>query len=80
MFPARIRALAPATLLAAVLVAGVPSARASVDEPAQPAGAINLASYVGCAGGLAIANTPPQAWAALTYCLKMLADEWNRML
>jgi hypothetical protein len=80
MFPAGIRTWARAALLAAGIAAAVPAVHASVDQPAQTNGAGNLATYTGCATGLAIASTLPQAWAALAICFKIVADEWNRML
>lgn len=79
MFPARVRTFARATLLAGVLAASVSAAHAAgVEGSASLDGAVNLANYSGCAGGLAIATTFPQAWAAIAFCCKIVADEWDR--
>ena len=78
MFPSRFKSVARASLLAAALVLCVPVARAQVAAPIEPDGAGKLAAYTACAGGLALANTFPQAWASLSLCFKIIADEWNR--
>ncbi len=72
-----LRTLAYSALLAVALTIAAAPAGAAPGRRAAPAGSITLAKYVGCAAGLAFAKTPALASAALTACLKMIAEEWK---
>ena len=73
------RAFARAMLLAVVLSAVAPAARAQLATEPGPDGLGNIVKYGTCAGGLAIASTFAQAFAALAFCAKMVADEWHSL-
>ena len=49
------------------------------DTALEPNGAVTVATYISCAAGLAVSSTLAQAWVALAYCGKIIADEWNRI-
>ena len=70
----RVRAPLAALLLAAVLVAAAPAARAETDDVEGPG---KLGLYMGCAVGLAAAETIPAACAAFMACVRLFFDELN---
>ncbi len=74
--PRTIRFARAALLVTSLAFAAAP-AHAALDPGASTDGAATLAKYAACAGGLAFAKTPGAAFAAISVCFKMIADEWN---